>query len=87
MSSGKRTGSEGVPAVTLRADNPVHVKALLFAQEGINSEMGVSAQAAVELQRITREFTMFSRKRGGGLEVSCALLTGPQFQLFLSRRG
>ena len=83
MSKTGRGCAEGVPSVTLRADNPVHVKVLILAQHGLDREMGPGMPAAVELRRLTREFeTSGSRD---GLTVSCAVPGGPQFRRFLGR--
>lgn len=74
-------GAEAVPTVTLRADNPVHMWLLLFAQRGADGELGPGSAVAVELCRLRREFEMFWKRRGG-LKASLAITTDPQLRRF-----
>jgi len=54
------------------------MKVLILAQQGLEREMGMSAPAALELRRVTRDFAAFWEKRGG-FSLPLPLLGGPQF--------
>ena len=82
MEKGGRSGVkavEAIPSITLRADDPLHMQMLMFAQQGLDANMGPGAPAAVELRRISRQFERYWERRGG-FHVSCAMPSGRHFE-------
>jgi hypothetical protein len=76
-----KPSADPVPTVTLRADNPLHMKVLLLAQQGLTRELGARAPETLELSKTTRRFEVFWEGRGG-FSVGSASGSGPQFPRF-----
>jgi hypothetical protein len=73
--------TEAVPTVTLRADNPLHMRLLTIASQGIDQELGSRAPVAIEVRRMMREFELFLEKHGR-LPKAPRVMSGPVFPRF-----